>query len=98
MNDFIGELQDLRHLSYQLIFAKICIDEQDIEGYISRSVNFRKENEKKAVFDTYYELYREKGESPLAFAIRYGWAGTGFARGAFGKNLGDALGEVEEIC
>ena len=47
MNDFIGELQDLRHLSYQLIFAKICIDEQDIEGYISRSANFRKENEKK---------------------------------------------------
>lgn len=67
------EILEIPHLSYQLIFAKICIDEQEIEGYISRSINFRKENEKKAVFDTYYELYREKGESPLAFAIRYGW-------------------------
>lgn len=67
------EILEIPHLSYQLIFAKICIDEQEMEGYITKSFNFRKKNEKKIVFDTYYELYRENKESPLEFAIRYGW-------------------------
>lgn len=67
------DILEIPHLSYQLVLAKLCIDEQEIEGYITRSVNFRKENEKKIVFDTYYELYREKKESPLEFAKRYGW-------------------------
>lgn len=62
------------HLSYQLVYAKICIDGQDRKGYISKSANFRKRNEKKIAFDVYYELHRENKESPLEFAERYGWA------------------------
>ena len=67
------DILEIPHLRYQLVFAKLCIDEQETEGYIARSVNFRKENEKKIVFDTFYELYREKKESPLEFAKRFGW-------------------------
>lgn len=67
------DILEIPHLSYQLVFSKLCIDEQELEGYISKSVNFRGENEKKIVFDVYYELYREKKESPLEFAKRYGW-------------------------
>lgn len=62
------------HLSYQLVYAKLCIDGQDRDGFISKSANFRKANEKKIAFDVYYELYRENKESPLEFAERYGWA------------------------
>ncbi|MCM1089118.1 MAG: hypothetical protein NC419_13260 [Muribaculaceae bacterium] len=67
------DILEIPHLEYQLVFAKLCINEQEMEGYISKSVNFRKENEKKMVFDTYYELYCEKKESPLDFAKRCGW-------------------------
>lgn len=61
------------HLKYQLVFAEICIDGRKLETYISKSVNFRKKNERKIVFDTYYDLYRENQESPYDFAKRYGW-------------------------
>lgn len=61
------EILEIPHLNYQLVFAKINIDGQETEGYVSRSVNFRKENETKAVYDIFYELYRENGESPLEF-------------------------------
>ncbi len=62
------------HLSYQLVYAKLCIDGQERDGFISKSANFRKANEKKIAFDVYYELYCENKESPLEFAERYGWA------------------------
>lgn len=61
------------HLSYQLVYAEICIDGQNQKGYISKSVNFREKNEKKIAFDVYYELHREDKENPLEFAKRYGW-------------------------
>lgn len=67
------EILQIPHLSYQLIFARLCIDEQEVEGYIAKSFNFRKKNEKKIAFDTYYDLYREQKESPLEFAQRMGW-------------------------
>jgi hypothetical protein len=67
------DILEIPHLSYQLVHAQICIDGQDRQGYISRSLNFRKANEKKIAFDTYYELHRKEKESPMEFAIRYGW-------------------------
>lgn len=67
------DILKIPHVSYQLIFAALCIDGQEIEGYISKSENFRKKSERKVGFDTYYELNRDDKESPLDFAIRYGW-------------------------
>lgn len=60
-------------MGYQLIHAIIQIDGRDIETYINKSANFRKFNERKISFDTYYDLHREQNESPLDFAIRMGW-------------------------
>ena len=67
------QILEIPHLEYQLVFSKLCIDDQEIKGYITKSVNFRKKNEKKIAFDTYYELYREKKENPFEFAKRLGW-------------------------
>lgn len=67
------EVLGIPHLRYQLVFAKICINGQELEGYISRTANFKQKNERKAAFDTYYELYHENSENPLEFAKRNGW-------------------------
>lgn len=67
------DILEIPHLSYQLVYAVLCINGEEQKGYISRSVNFRKKNEKKIAFDIYYELHRENNESPLDFAKRYGW-------------------------
>jgi len=63
----------IAHLEYQLIHAKIEVGSMELDGYICRSLNFRGEAERKMAFETYYELYREKKESPLEFAERKGW-------------------------
>lgn len=67
------EILEIPHLRYQLIFAKLCINGQETEGFISKSINFREKNEKKIAFDIYYDLYREQKESPFEFAKRMGW-------------------------
>lgn len=41
------EVFEIPHLAYQLIYARLVIDGQEHRGYITKSVNFRKENEKK---------------------------------------------------
>lgn len=63
----------IEHLEYQLIHAKILVDDLELEGYICKSENFRKASERKIAFDTYYELHKEGKESPLDFARRKGW-------------------------
>lgn len=77
VNEFIvsGLLDILQaeHLRYQLIHALICVDGHEIETYINRSANFRKERERKQPFDVFYELHRQQGENPLDFALRMGW-------------------------
>ena len=67
------EVLEIPHLAYQLIYARLVIDGQEHRGYITKSVNFRKENEKKIPLDVFFELHREEKESPLDFAKRYGW-------------------------
>lgn len=61
------------HVSYQLIHALVKIDEKETETWISASDNFRKESEEKLAYDVYYDLKKEKNESPLEFAVRNGW-------------------------
>lgn len=61
------------HLAYQLIHAEISINNKMLETWICASQNFRREQEEKTAFDVFYDLKKEKEESPLEFAIRYGW-------------------------
>lgn len=63
----------IEHLEYQLIHARILIDKMELESYICKSRNFRKDRERKIAFDIYYELHKEGKESPLEFAKRNGW-------------------------
>ena len=70
---FLDVLQ-VEHLAYQLVHARVEIDGTERETYITKSVSFRRENERKIPLDTYYELHRQSAaESPLDFMIRMGW-------------------------
>ena len=64
---------EIEHLEYQLIHARILVDGKETETYITRSVNFRRDDERKMAFDVFYDLNREEKESPLDFAVRMGW-------------------------
>ena len=61
------------HLQYRLIHAEICIGKKRIETWICSSENFRKPGEQKVRFDLLYDLEKRDDESPLEFAVRYGW-------------------------
>lgn len=61
------------HLEYQLIHVLVLLDGTETETYITRSANFRKQGERKIAFDVFYDLNKEKDESPMEFACRYGW-------------------------
>lgn len=67
------DILQVEHVGYQLVHARIVVDGKQLETFISRSKNFRKENEEKIAFDLYYDLHRQIEESPLDFAIRMGW-------------------------
>lgn len=57
--------------SYRGIFGHECVNEL----IVSRLLDILEipHLSYQLVFDTFYELYREKKESPLEFAKRYGW-------------------------
>ena len=71
--DRLLTLLHIPHLSYTLIHALISIEEKEYETWLCRSEDFRKPGESKMALDTYYQLERLAGESPLAFCIRMGW-------------------------
>lgn len=64
----------IEHLNYQLIHADILIDGQPHETYLCASSDFKKRGESKIALDAYYQAERQKGESPLEFCLRNGWA------------------------
>lgn len=67
------DILQIEHLPYLLLHARVCIDGKEIETYITKTENFRKENERKIPCDVYYDLHRQQQESPLDFFIRMGW-------------------------
>lgn len=77
VNEIIADrlltLLQIPHLSYTLVHALIFIEEKEYETWLCRSEDFRKPGESKIAMDTYYQLERRAGESPLAFCIRMGW-------------------------
>lgn len=61
------------HLPYQLIHAKIRIDDKPSETWLCASRDFKQRGETKIALDAYYQAERNPGESPLDFCIRNGW-------------------------
>ena len=64
------------HLTYQLIHAKVLIDQKEYETWLCASKDFKKRGESKIALDAYYQAERLNDESPLDFCIRSGWEST----------------------
>lgn len=69
----VMDVLGIPHVVYRLVNALIVIDGKEIETWISVSDNFRKVNEEKMAYDMFYDLQKQGNESPLEFAVRYGW-------------------------
>jgi len=63
----------IEHLAYQLIHAKIIIDDRPIETWLCASHDFKRRGESKVALDAYYQAERLTGESPMDFCVRCGW-------------------------
>ena len=63
----------IAHLSYELIHAKIIVDDKEYITWLCASNDYKKKGEHKIALDVYYQVEREKEESPLEFCVRKGW-------------------------
>lgn len=63
----------IEHLSYQLIHARVLIDQKPCETWLCASKDFKRRGESKIALDAYYQAERQSGESPLDFCVRSGW-------------------------
>lgn len=61
------------HLEYQLVHALVSIDGVEHDTWLNRSRSFRQQGERKVAFDTFYDMEKKSGESPLELADRFGW-------------------------
>ena len=63
----------VEHLSYELINADIIVDGNAINTYLCASYDYKKRGESKVALDNYYEINKQKNDSPLTFCRRMGW-------------------------
>lgn len=70
--DRLLKLLNIEHLPYQLIHAKIRVDDKPLETWLCASRDFKQRGETKIALDAYYQSERNQGESPLDFCIRCG--------------------------
>lgn len=61
------------HLAYQLIHAKVVVDDREFETYLCASEDFKEPGESKIALDAYFQAERAERETLLAFCIRNGW-------------------------
>ena len=66
----------ISHLPYQLIHAKILIDQKEYETWLCASRDFKQRGESKIALDAYYQAESLPNESPMDFCIRCGWEST----------------------
>jgi hypothetical protein len=66
----------ISHLPYQLIHAKILIDQKECETWLCASRDFKQRGESKIALDAYYQAESLPNESPMDFCIRCGWEST----------------------
>lgn len=63
----------IEHLPYELIHARIVVDDKPLETWLCASRDFKRRGESKVALDAYYQAERLSGESPLEFCLRHGW-------------------------
>ena len=71
--DRLLTLLGVEHLSYDLIPAKIEIEQKPYRTYLCASEDFKKRGESKIALDDYYRVNAKKGESRYEFCVRMGW-------------------------
>ncbi len=80
VNEIIGNrlltVLGISHLPYQLIHAKILIDQKEYETWLCASRDFKQRGESKIALDAYYQAESLPNESPMDFCIRCGWEST----------------------
>ena len=74
--DRLLNILGIDHLSYQLIHAKIQVDNQEYLTWLCASQDFKLPGESKIALDAYYQAERLPNEAPLDFCIRCGWEKT----------------------
>ena len=63
----------IEHLSYQLIHARVLIDQKEYETWLCASENFKQRGESKIALDAFYQAEHFPDESPMDFCVRLGW-------------------------
>lgn len=71
--DRLLNILGIEHLSYQLIYADILIQDVPYSTWLCASEDFKQPTESKIALDAYYQLERIANEKPLDFCIRNGW-------------------------
>ena len=74
--DRLLSILGISHLPYQLIHAKILIDQKEYETWLCASKDFKQRGESKIALDAYYQAESLPNESPMDFCIRNGWKST----------------------
>lgn len=74
--DRLLSILGISHLPYQLIHAKILIDQKEYETWLCASKDFKQRGESKIALDAYYQAESLPNESPMDFCIRCGWEST----------------------
>ena len=74
--DRLLSILGISHLPYQLIHAKILIDQKEYETWLCASKDFKQRGESKIALDAYYQAVSLPNESPMDFCIRNGWEST----------------------
>ena len=71
--DRLLTLLGIPHLEYQLIHAKVIVDDQEYETYLCMSEDFKEPGESKIALDAYYQAERTDRETLLEFCVRNDW-------------------------
>lgn len=71
--DRLLTLLGVEHLEYQLVHARVSVDDTEYETYVCVSEDFKDKGESKLALDVYFQTERIEGETMLDFCIRNGW-------------------------
>lgn len=71
--DRLLSILGIDHLQYRLVHASVLVDGTVYKTWLNASDDFKAPGESKIALDTYYELKRNRDESPLSFCVRMGW-------------------------
>lgn len=74
--DRLLSLLGIEHLPYQLIHAKVLIDQREHVTWLCASKDFKQRGESKLTLEAWYQVERLPDESPMDFCVRMGWEDT----------------------